>query len=225
MRQWEQLRETWDADASEPISDFSGVGDRVAVRFIWRGAGYGPESNIELTSITTVRKGRMVFVEFFWDHARVTHRIGVVLPARRARRAGAPFVTPIGSPMIEGPRLVGLPADDHGFIPIDEHARVPGVEDVYAAGDGTTFPIKQGGLGTQQADAAAEHIAARLGAAVEAKPFHPVLRGQLITGAESLQLRHDFTGGHGEGTASADYLWWPPHKVSGRYLAERDAPA
>ena len=44
-------------------------------------------------------------------------------------------------------------------------------------------------------------------------------RGQLITGAESLQLRHDLTGGHGEGTASADYLWWPPHKVSGRYLA------
>jgi sulfide:quinone oxidoreductase len=122
-------------------------------------------------------------------------------------------------PLIDGPGLVGLPADDHGFIPIDEHARVPGVEDVYAAGDGTTFPIKQGGLGTQQADAAAEHIAARLGAPVEAKPFHPVLRGQLITGAESLHLHQDLTGGHGEGAVSADYLWWPPHKVSGRYLA------
>jgi sulfide:quinone oxidoreductase len=112
-----------------------------------------------------------------------------------------------------------LPADDHGFIPIDEHARVIGVADVYAAGDGTTFPIKQGGLATQQADAAAEHIAARLGASVQAKPFHPVLRGQLITGVESLHMRHDLSGGHGEGTASLDYLWWPPHKVSGRYLA------
>ena len=125
----------------------------------------------------------------------------------------------VALPLIEGPALKGLPADDRGFIPIDEHARVPGVEDVYAAGDGTTFPIKQGGLATQQADAAAEHIAARLGAAIQAKPFHPVLRGQLITGAESLHLRHDLTGGHGEGTASIDYLWWPPHKVSGRYLA------
>ena len=125
----------------------------------------------------------------------------------------------VALPLIEGPVLKGLPADDRGFIPIDEHARVPGVEDVYAAGDGTTFPIKQGGLATQQADAAAEHIAARLGAAIQAKPFHPVLRGQLITGAESLHLRHDLTGGHGEGTASIDYLWWPPHKVSGRYLA------
>ena len=122
-------------------------------------------------------------------------------------------------PVIEGPRLPGLPCDEDGFIPIDEHARVEGLEDVYAAGDGTNFPIKQGGLGTQQADAAAEHIAARAGAAIDPQPFHPVLRGQLITGADSLSMRHDVTGGHGEGEASADYLWWPPHKVSGRYLA------
>ena len=121
-------------------------------------------------------------------------------------------------PVIDGPRLPGLPSDDHGFIPIDEHARVVGVEDVYAAGDGTNFPIKQGGIGTQQADAAAEHIAARLGAPIEPTAFHPVLRGKLITGAESLSMRHDLTGGHGEGVASPDYLWWPPHKVGGGFL-------
>jgi len=136
-------------------------------------------------------------------------------PGHHPLEAGAVVALPV----IEGPALPGLPADEHGFIPIDEHARVPGADDVYAAGDGTTFPIKQGGLGTQQADAAAEHIAASLGAPIEAQPFHPVLRGQLITGAESLHLRHDLTGGHGEGSVSADYLWWPPHKVAGRYLA------
>jgi hypothetical protein len=37
--------------------------------------------------------------------------------------------------------------------------------------------------------------------------------------AESLSMRHDLTDGHGEGVASPDYLWWPPHKVGGRYLA------
>jgi sulfide:quinone oxidoreductase len=125
----------------------------------------------------------------------------------------------IALPVLEGPMVTGLPPDEAGFIPIDEHARVPGLEDVYAAGDGTTFPVKQGGLGTQQADAAAEHIAAKLGAPGEPQPFHPVLRGQLILGGESLNLRHDLTGGHGEGVAASDYLWWPPHKVSGRYLA------
>ena len=47
-------------------------------------------------------------------------------------------------------------------------------------------------------------------------------------------MRADVGGGGGEGVASPDYLWWPPFKVSGRYLtpwlageerdAERDAP-
>jgi sulfide:quinone oxidoreductase len=122
-------------------------------------------------------------------------------------------------PEIEGPAVPGLPADTHGFIPTDLHGRVQGVDDVYAAGDGTSFPVKQGGLATQQADAAAEHIAARLGAEIEPQAFDPVLRGQLLTGADSLHMKHGLTGGTGEGTASADYLWWPPHKVGGRYLS------
>ena len=122
-------------------------------------------------------------------------------------------------PVLEGPRLVGLPADDQGFIPIDQHGRVREVDGVYAAGDGANFPIKQGGLGTQQADAAAEHIAAALGAEIEPQPFHPVLRGMLITGAETLRLQHSLTGGEGEGEVSSDYLWWPPQTVGGRYLA------
>jgi sulfide:quinone oxidoreductase len=125
----------------------------------------------------------------------------------------------VALPTMEGPAIDGLPADEQGFIPIDDHARVKGLDDVYAAGDGTNFPIKQGGLGTQQADAAAEHIAHRLGASVVAEPFRPILRGKLITGAESLNLRADVAGGGGEGEASPDYLWWPPHKISARYLA------
>ncbi len=125
----------------------------------------------------------------------------------------------IALPALEGPGIPGLPRDEHGFIPIDDRTRVKGVEDVYAAGDGTTFPIKQGGLATQQADAAAEQIAARFGADLDPQPFHPVLRGMLLTGEESLSLSHSLTGGEGEGSASLDYLWWPPDKVSGRYLA------
>ena len=125
----------------------------------------------------------------------------------------------ISLPAIEGPSLPGIPADENGFIPVDGHSRVREAEDVYAAGDGTDFPLKQGGLATQQADAAAADIAHRLGAAVDPEPFRPVLRGQLLTGDASLQLRSEIAGGGGEGTASLDRLWWPPHKISGRYLA------
>jgi ketosteroid isomerase-like protein len=77
MRQVQQQRETWDADAFELISDFIDVGDRVAVRFIWRGTGRGPESNIELTGVYTVRKGRIFLFEFFWDHTEALETLGL----------------------------------------------------------------------------------------------------------------------------------------------------
>ena len=133
------------------------------------------------------------------------------------RRVDADVV--IALPAMEGPAIDGLPADDGGFIPVDDYSRVRGAEDVYAAGDGTDFPLKQGGLATQQADVAAADIAHRLGAADAPDPFRPVLRGQLLTGEASLQMQADVAGGRGEGTASLDRLWWPPHKISGRYLA------
>jgi ketosteroid isomerase-like protein len=77
MRQWEQQRETWDADALELISDFLDIGDRVAVRQIWRGAGHGPESNMEMTNVFTVRKGKIFGQEFFWDHAEALEALGL----------------------------------------------------------------------------------------------------------------------------------------------------
>jgi hypothetical protein len=46
---------------------------------------------------------------------------------------------------LAGPALAGLPHDESGFIPTDPHDRVQVAPDVYAAGDITTFPLKQGG--------------------------------------------------------------------------------
>ena len=91
----------------------------------------------------------------------------------------------VALPRIEGLRLPGVPHDANGFVPIDEHGRVRDVDDVYAAGDLTNFPIKQGGLAAQQADAAAEAIAAAAGAEITPTPFKPVLRGLLLTGLSS----------------------------------------
>ena len=76
MRECHQTRETWDADIVEPISDFIDAGDRVVVRHVWRGIGQGPESNIETTQVTTVRKGLIFHQEFFWDHEEALEAAG-----------------------------------------------------------------------------------------------------------------------------------------------------
>jgi ketosteroid isomerase-like protein len=77
MRQFEQMRETWDADALELISDFIDATDRLVVRFIWRGVGHGPEANLELTNVVTVRKGKVFGLEYFWDHAEALEAVGL----------------------------------------------------------------------------------------------------------------------------------------------------
>jgi len=77
MRQFEQIRETWDADTVEPIGDFIDVGDLVAVKIVLHGEGRGPEANIEMTNVVTVRNGRIVFIEFFWDHAEALKTLGL----------------------------------------------------------------------------------------------------------------------------------------------------
>lgn len=149
--------------------------------------------------------------------ASVVERDGeyVTLPDEERLDVGAVVALPV----LSGPRISGLPSDSNGFLPTNEHGQVRGVDDVFAAGDGTDFPIKQGGLGTQQADACAEMIAARAGASVEPQPFKPVLRGKLITKSESLNLSADISGGGGASSASPNTLWWPSQKIAGRYLS------
>jgi sulfide:quinone oxidoreductase len=151
--------------------------------------------------------------------------------------AGAVFVDRVVTlPLPEGPAVRGLPHDEHGFIPVDLFGAVVGSAAVYAAGDATAFPLKQGGLAAQQADAVAESIAANIGAAVVPQPFRPVLRGLLMTGGAPLYLRAEphrlpreatvaieaqdaRTPKRDASAAAGQPLWWPPAKIAGRYLA------
>jgi sulfide:quinone oxidoreductase len=125
----------------------------------------------------------------------------------------------VALPVPAGPAISGLPADPDGFIPVDEYGLVHGLEDVHAAGDATTFPIKQGGLAAQQAVAAAEAIAARHGADLDPQPFRPVLRGMLLTGGQERWMRAPAGVTPGEARLSLRALWWPPTKIASRYLA------
>ena len=103
---------------------------------------------------------------------------------------GLPVDLAVTLPRPYGPAIRGLPNDADGFVHVDEHGRVDGLRDVYACGDMTSRPLKQGGLATQQADVAAAAIAAAAGAAVEAAAYRPVLRAMLLTGSRPRYLRH-----------------------------------
>jgi sulfide:quinone oxidoreductase len=134
----------------------------------------------------------------------------------------------VALPELYGPSTPGVPkgAAD-GFIPVDEHSRVRGLERVYAAGDAVDFAVKFGGLAAQQADAAAQAIAALAGAPVEPQPFHPVLHAMLLGGPKPLYLSAHVTGGHGAGSeVSETPTWSPPSKIVAKYLGpyldERD---
>ena len=126
----------------------------------------------------------------------------------------------VALPRLYGPRLAGLPETADGFVPVDAHGRVYGLQDVFAAGDATSFPVKQGGIAAQQAEAAAEAIAADAGVDLEPRPFRPILRGLLLTGSLPRYLRREIAGGSGETSwAGTEPLWWPPAKIVGRHLA------
>jgi sulfide:quinone oxidoreductase len=152
---------------------------------------------------------------------RVNATAEEVLPRALRLTSGDTFAVDrvVALAKLEGPRLAGLPADESGFIQIDDHARVPGLDNVYAAGDATAFPIKQGGIATQQADVAVETIVARLGAGAMPSAFQPVLRGMLLTGVAPTYLRAAASSELADsGEFEATPLWWPPTKIAGRYL-------
>ena len=137
----------------------------------------------------------------------------------------------VAMPELHGPAVRGVPGSSvGGFIPIDVHCKVPGIERVWAAGDATDFAIKHGGVAAQQADIAAQGIAALAGVAEEPKSFRPVIHGILLTGGQPRYLSADVTGGHGSSSQITDQpTWSPATKIAAKYLApyldERDRVA
>lgn len=131
-----------------------------------------------------------------------------------------PAAAVVAAPRLAGPAIRGLPTDRAGFLPVDELGRVRGLHAVFAAGDGTDFPIKQGGIAALQADTAAVSIARLAGADVEPHPFKPVLRALLLSEKRPTFMHVELTGGGGDTSEVSDEaLWWPAGKIFGRYLS------
>jgi sulfide:quinone oxidoreductase len=127
----------------------------------------------------------------------------------------------VALPELHGPSVPGVPGGPvGGFIPVDVRCKVRGLDRVYAAGDATDFAIKHGGIAAQQADVAAQAIAALAGVAPAPDPFHPVIHGILLTGGKPLYLSAHVTGGHGSSSQIAEEpTWEPATKITARHLA------
>ena len=122
----------------------------------------------------------------------------------------------IALPRLVGPGVIGVPRDPLGFVPVDEFTRVKGIGRVHAVGDMAGHAVKQGGLAAQQADVAAEVIAAAAGAPVTPRRYRPVLNGLMLTGRDVRHLRHDAAG---DSSISDELLWWPRGKIASRRLS------
>jgi sulfide:quinone oxidoreductase len=174
---------------------------------------FGTEAS-ELVADALAARG----VHFVGDSPALAWREGAL-----AIQGGAPVPADrvVTVPQLRVGRLTGIPASWWGFVPTDTFGRVEGVTDVYAAGDMTTYPIKQGGLAAQQADRIAHSIAASLGAPVKELRATNVLRARLLGGEQPLLLRTelDWRGRPTAGTVECgDESEGNGLKVFGRYL-------
>lgn len=123
-------------------------------------------------------------------------------------------------PRLEGRKISGIPHDGDGFVAVDELGAVVGLERIYAAGDITSLPFKQGAFATQQADSVAEAIAAAVGVGIEPRPAGPRMRAVLWTGQGPRYLTAENGAKGGFSTPSERHLELLHNgRLTARYLS------
>ncbi len=147
-----------------------------------------------------------------FDDGEVKTITGAKVPAARA----------VALPHLVGRRIPGLPHDANGFLPVDRLGHVDDTESIYAAGDITDFPVKQGSVAAQQADAIVSELAVRFGRAQESRPFRPQLHAVLLSEGSSTFIRASGDKGpHRGADVSDEPLWENAEKIFSRHLSQR----
>ena len=125
----------------------------------------------------------------------------------------------IALPELYAPSLPGVPTSaERGFVTVDGHGAVHGLKRVYAAGDITETPVKHGGLSADQADVAAQAIAALAGAPIVPRPLRPALHVMLLGGEKPLFIRSQMLGEHGIDLEFSREPLWQPARLQSEYL-------
>ena len=148
-------------------------------------------------------------------HIRVSGRITV-----RGRDGELVADRVVALPELRGPSIAGVPSSGlQGFIWTDTHGRVRNMEHVFAAGDITSYPVKQGSIAAQQGVAVAEEIAGLAGVDTVAAPFEPFIHGILLGPDQPLYMRARLVGGWpASSEVSTTPLWEEADKIHAPYL-------
>ena len=77
IRQWERSLDAFPGGATIELVSVTDVGDRVVARAAAHGKGQGPELRAEFTTISTMRNGRILIIEYFWDYAEALASLGL----------------------------------------------------------------------------------------------------------------------------------------------------
>ena len=174
---------------------------------------FGPVASRALATLLDER--RIEVITSAWSEVPGSRSV-LIHPGGRERE----FDRIVALPALRGPNLEGLPRDGGGFLPVDEYGQVRGVERVWAAGDCTDVPIKQGGVSADLADVAAESIAAMAGVHLRDRTFVPTVEGVLMTGgtARYLRARPAWPGDSGESVFEPVARGAEPPKIRATYL-------
>ena len=66
MNQYEQLRETFHTETLE-VAGVTPVGERFVVGTVWRGTGLGPNAELRMWQVVSLRDGLLISIEQFWN--------------------------------------------------------------------------------------------------------------------------------------------------------------
>ncbi|MGH2905196.1 MAG: NAD(P)/FAD-dependent oxidoreductase [Solirubrobacterales bacterium] len=175
---------------------------------------FGPEASDRVTALL-----RDAEIELHTAESALSFADGVITTlARTEIKADRTVALPI----LTGHRIDGLPQNEAGFLAVDEHGLVSGQRDLYAAGDTTDFPVKQGTIASQQAEAVVESLACRCGSQEQARAFVPQLHGVLFsTHGKTVMDALRGPGGQTSDAIPEQLLEDDAEKFYSRYLGRR----
>lgn len=87
IRKWfEGFKESWQEGGEVALRELFEIGDKVVLRFDWRvrGRTSGIETELDVTGVNPIRKGRIVHQQYYFDHAAALEAVGLSEQGRHA---------------------------------------------------------------------------------------------------------------------------------------------